>query len=215
MVVPNKDAIIAGEAAAGNTAADDTAAKGGKNGGGEGFCCPAPPLYLPPLYLPPLLHDNHLLRKPTPIDDKLIDVDAGCGFTVGLQDLAIPVRRECAGSGRAARQLEVVEILARALQNRHGDELRQHVVNLERHAWPMTIGKQITVQCERDRGRRIERIRIVLLQLHERRGRRLSQDSIYSPQRRHKHSPGVQLHPRLLCERKRCVRQLSLWVQGA
>src|SRR5882762_791599 len=98
---------------------------------------------LPSPYLPSLtvvsLHHNHFLCESPSVHDQLVDVDPGCCFTVGLQDLAIPVRRERAGRRPrgAARQLEVVEILARALQNRHGDELLQHVVNLERHPRPM------------------------------------------------------------------------------
>src|SRR5467141_537495 len=84
----------------------------------------------------------------------------------------------------------------------------------------MTIGKQIAVQSERDRGRRIERVRIVLLQLHERRRCRLPEHTVYSRQQApseppDQHCPAIQLHPRLLCERKRCVRPLSLLVQGA
>src|SRR6266513_4557826 len=125
-----------------------------------------------------LFHNNHLLRKPTPIDDKLINVDAGCRYAIGLQHLAIPVRRKCARSRGATGQLEIVELLARALQNRRGDELCQHVVGLEGVTRPMTIGKQIAVQGERDRGRRIERVRIVLLQLDQRRRGRLSEHTV-------------------------------------
>src|SRR5438874_2009410 len=127
--VPNKDAIIAGRQMRRRLEKrrrDKTAAKE----------------HLPPLAavlirrrfsLPPLFHHNHLLGEASPVDDQLIDVHTGCRFTVGLQNLAIPVRRERAGrrSRGAARQLEIVEILARALKNRHGDELRQHVVDLE------------------------------------------------------------------------------------
>src|SRR2546425_1252316 len=84
----------------------------------------------------------------------------------------------------------------------------------------MTVGKQIAVQRERDRGRRIERVRIVLLQLHQRRRGRLPEHTVYSRQQApseppDQHCPAIQLHPRLLCERKRCVRPLSLLVQGA
>src|SRR2546425_6263387 len=109
--------------------------------------------------LTPLLHYDHLLRKSPSVHDQLIDVDTGRRVTLGLQNLAVPVRIEGTGrrSRRTAGQLEIVEILAGALENRHGDELRQHVVNLERHLRPMTIRKQLAVQRERDRGRRIER----------------------------------------------------------
>src|SRR6267378_560820 len=172
--------------------------------------------------LPPLLHHDHFLCEPSAVHDQLIDVDTGCRFTVGLQNLAIPVCREWAvlRSRGASRQLEIVEILAGALKNRHGDELRQHVVDLERYPGPMTIGKQIAVQGERDRGRRIERVRVVLLQLHQRRRGRLPEHAVYPCEQApseppDQYCPTKQPHPRLLCERKRCVRPLSLLVQGA
>src|SRR5438046_587671 len=64
----------------------------------------------------------------------------------------------------------------------------------------MTIGKQSTAQGERDRGRRVERIRIVLLELHERWGRCLPQDAVDSspprpqPEPPCHNCPGIQLH---------------------
>src|SRR5437667_10704949 len=63
----------------------------------------------------------------------------------------------------------------------------------------MTIGKQITAQRERDRGRRVEGVRIVLLELHERWGRCLPQNAVDSPPREQpepppQQSPGLQLH---------------------
>src|SRR6266487_3167608 len=167
----------------------------------RGFCRPSPPLYLPPLYLPPLLHDNHLLRKSAPINNQLIDVDARRGWIPRVEHIAVPVRGKRARrrSYSSARQLEIHQCLAIALKNRHGDQLRQHVIDLERHPRPMTIGKQITVQRERDRGRRIKRVRVVLFELDQRRRRRLPQHSIDSrqslpPEHPHQHCPGVQLH---------------------
>src|SRR5438309_8653719 len=62
----------------------------------------------------------------------------------------------------------------------------------------MTIGKQITAQRERDRGRRVEGVRIVLLELHERWGRCLPQNAVDSPPREQsepppQQCPGIQL----------------------
>src|SRR5438445_11218074 len=64
----------------------------------------------------------------------------------------------------------------------------------------MTIGKQITAQRERDRGRRVEGVRIVLLELHERWGRCLPQNAVDSPPREQpepppQKCPGIPLHP--------------------
>src|SRR6266487_3547937 len=89
------------------------------------------------------------------------------------------------------------ERFTRALKNWHCDQLRQHVVNLERDLRPVTIGKQIAVQRERDRGRRIERVRIVLLELDRRwRGRLPQSISRQKPPAEppYQHCPSVQLH---------------------
>src|SRR5437016_8375577 len=63
----------------------------------------------------------------------------------------------------------------------------------------MTIAKQTTAQRERDRGRRVEGVRIVLLELHERWGRCLPQNAVDSPPREQpepppQQCPGIQLH---------------------
>src|SRR5436309_15851543 len=84
----------------------------------------------------------------------------------------------------------------------------------------MTVGKQIAVQRERDRGRRIERVRIVLLQLHQRRRGRLPEHTVYPREKApseppDQHCPAIQLHPRLRCERKSSSRPPPLWIQGA
>src|SRR6266511_382350 len=80
---------------------------------------------------------------PSPVHDQLVNVDARRGFLVGVQDLAVPVGAEGTPRGGAARQLEVVELVAGTLEDRLGNELRQHIVNLERDLRPVTIGKQI------------------------------------------------------------------------
>src|SRR5438046_10290588 len=61
----------------------------------------------------------------------------------------------------------------------------------------MTIGKQSTAQGERDRGRRVERIRIVLLELHERWGRCLPQDAVDSSPPRQQPEPPCHNCPRI------------------
>src|SRR5439155_26359554 len=81
-----------------------------------------------------------------------------------------------------AAQLQVVERLPRPLQDRHRDELRQHVVDLQRNPRPVTVSKQIAAQRERDRGRRVERVRVVLLELHRGAG-------ILRPRAYHPHPP--------------------------
>src|SRR5262245_55613687 len=80
-----------------------------------------------------LFHDDHLLRESLSVHNELVDVNPTRRLLAGAHtgrvlDVAVPVRAEITTRHTRARQLHVVEHSARALENRHGDELRQHVV---------------------------------------------------------------------------------------
>src|SRR2546428_12014521 len=131
---------------------------------------------------PPLFHHNHLLRKPAPVDHQLVDVHARCRLAVRVDHVAVPIRGKRAPTrDGSARQLAIGQLLTGSLKNRNRDDLREHVVNGERNLRPVTVGKEIAAQDERDRGRRIERIRIILFELYERSGRRLPPYAIHPP----------------------------------
>src|SRR3989442_10445525 len=115
---------------------------------------------------PRSLHDDHLLGDSSLVYDQLVEVHARRGLLTGIADVAVPVGTVGAAVWARAAQLKIVERLPRPLQDRHRDELRQHVVDLQRNPRPVTVSKQIAAQRERDRGRRVERVRVVLLELH-------------------------------------------------
>src|SRR5207245_9414512 len=76
---------------------------------------------------------------------------------------------------------------------------------------PVTTGKEIAAQRERDHGRRVERVRIVLFELNRGLGS-LSPRRLHTchPKPEPQDRPGVPLHPPLLCERESDFRPLSL-----
>src|SRR2546426_2740924 len=89
----------------------------------------------------PLFHHDHFLRVARAVDDELVQVHARSRLLAGTAHVAVPVGLERAPSGVRARELEVVELLADALQNGNRDELCQHVVNLQRNHRPVTVGE--------------------------------------------------------------------------
>src|SRR2546427_746718 len=112
-------------------------------------------------------HDDHLLRKPPTVHHQLIDVHPRRGLLARTRDIPVPIGAVRAPGRAVAGQLEIVQGLARALEDRHGHELREHVVDLQRDPRPVTIREQLPAQDERDRGRRVKRVRVVLLELHD------------------------------------------------
>src|SRR5207245_2639512 len=185
----------------------------GKDVGAEAYASAPTILPLRPFLvrLPPydvlLLHHDHLLRVAPPIDRELIDVHSRRRLLSRTRDIPVPIGAVRAAGRAAAGQLEIVQGLARALKDRHGHELREHVVDLQRGLRPVTISEQLPAQGERDRGRRVKRVRVVLLELHDgwrslapRAAHRRPSRPTPAPQ----HRPGV-LHPPLLCERDRCL----------
>src|SRR2546425_11088503 len=114
----------------------------------------------------PLLHYDHLLREPPTVHHQLVDVHAGSGLLAGAPNVPVPVGAERALGRAGAAELQVIQLLPAPLQDGDRHQLRQHVVNLQRHYRPVTIGKQIRAQRERDRGRRVERVRVILFELH-------------------------------------------------
>src|SRR5438128_1206888 len=154
-------------------------------------------------------HDDHLLRKPPTVHHQLIDVHPRRGLLSRTRDIPVPIGAVRAPGRAAAGQLEIVQGLARALEDRHGHELREHVVDLQRDPRPVTIREQVPAQDERDRGRRVKRVRVVLLELHDGwRGLapRAAHRRPSRPKPEPQHCPGV-LHPPLLCERDRCLNR--------
>src|SRR2546426_921252 len=159
---------------------------------------------------PPLLPEKPPLRVAPPVNRELIEVDPRRGLLSRPRDIPVPIGTVRAAGRAAAGQLEIVQGLARALKDRHGHELREHVVDLQRDPRPVTICEQLPAQGERDRGRRVKRVRVVLLELHHR-WRGLAPRSAHRrpsrPKPEPQHCPGVPLHPPLLCERDRCLNR--------
>src|SRR2546429_4183186 len=149
-----------------------------------------------------LLHDD-LSRDPLAVDDQLVDVNPGQRLFPGIADVSVPERAIGAAHRGRATERKTIERLARAPENRDGHELGEHVVDPQGHDRPVTLEEQLPADPERDRGRRVKRIRAILL-WPDRGSRGLPQCPPRSPihpripQPQPPNCPGVRLHLPLL-----------------
>src|SRR2546430_12377804 len=109
-------------------------------------------------YVSVLLHDD-LARDSLAVDYQLVDVNAGPRQLPRVSDIPVPVRTIRTPHRGGAAERQAIERLARAPENRDRHELREHVVDPQGHHRPVTLEEQLPADLERDRGRRIKRIR--------------------------------------------------------
>src|SRR5947199_3391773 len=145
------------------------------------------------------LLDDYFPGDSLAVDDQLIDVNPGSRELPGIAHVPVPVGAIRTAHRRRATEGQTIERLARAPENRDRHELREHVVDPQGHHRPVTLEEQLPADLERDRGRRIKRIRAILLWPD--RGRRgLAQYPPGSPfhprypKPEPQHCPGVRLH---------------------
>src|ERR1051325_2529107 len=97
--------------------------------------CPTA-LHRPPPPLIALFHHHHFPREPFSVHNQLIDVNARRRRLAGVPDVPVPVRAIGAAHSARAAQLEVVDHLARALQNGHRNRSEERRVGKEcRSRW--------------------------------------------------------------------------------
>src|SRR5882762_11607085 len=148
------------------------------------------------------LLDDYFPRNSLAVDDELVDVDPGHRLLPGIADVPVPVRAIRTPHGGGAAERKAIERLARAPEYRDGHELGEHVVDPQGHHGSVTLEEQLPADLERDRGRRVKRIRAILLWPN--RGRRglaryppRSPFNPRYPKPEPQHCPGVRLHPPL------------------
>src|SRR5207249_3848524 len=149
------------------------------------------------------LLDDYFVRDPLAVDDQLVDVHAGPRQLPGIPHVPVPVRAVGTAHRGGTTEGKTIERLARAPQFRDGHELGEHVEDPQGHDRPVTLEEQLPADPERDRGRRVKRIRAILL-WPDRRSRGLPQCPPRSPihprypQPEPQNCPGVRLHLPLL-----------------
>src|SRR5574341_2647686 len=88
---------------------------------------------------PCLLDDRHLLRLSFPVHIELVDVDPGSSFSICAPVFPVPVGP--VGTGAVPLELEVLDELSGALQDRDRDQLGQDIVNAKTHHRPVAVGE--------------------------------------------------------------------------
>src|SRR5439155_344007 len=109
------------------------------------------------------LLDDYFARDPLAVDDQLVDVHAGPRQLPGIPHVPVPVRAVGTTHRGGTAEGKTIERLARAPQFRDGHELGEHVEDPQGHDRPVTLEEQLPADPERDRGRRVKRIRAILL----------------------------------------------------